>query len=282
MDVLASKIRASRKIAMKADESAVNLSRRLTGRRIRRLCDGIYDELIDTEKYLTAVRSDYPPEIMELNRNAAFIRGLGDPGFKSSVFLFDKEALGTEKGGYFVLFPGANSERRRWSAQSYAGVLDHIFSRTSLSCLVCGSENEKPILDEIISYLKPDNCLRVKDYMGRTTLLELSEVIRKASFLLGNDTGGIHMAVSVGVPSICIAGESHIGRFIPYMPESHTDSPLPVVVHAGMNCKGCVHGKKTFSCLWSVFIKRHFECILRITEQDVISVLDKGGFLENG
>ena len=44
------------------------------------------------------------------------------------------------------------------------------------------------------------------DLTGKTNLLELAAVIAKAEFAVGNDTGPMHLAAALGVPSVVLFG----------------------------------------------------------------------------
>ena len=47
------------------------------------------------------------------------------------------------------------------------------------------------------------------------------------------------MAAAVGVPSVCIVGGGHFGRFMPYDVQPEPDRPLPLVASRAMECFGC-------------------------------------------
>ncbi|MBQ7565076.1 MAG: glycosyltransferase family 9 protein [Lachnospiraceae bacterium] len=291
IDVIAASIPAVRKISIRPDDSKVNLSRALTIRRIRKACDSIYDELIDTGD----------ERLMELDRNAAFIRGLGKKDFRSNVPELkplesealnqdilgldrsdvSKERASTSPNPYYIVFPGASSRNKMWAAENYAEVIGRIYQETGLECVVCGAPGEEWIFEELLRWLqkKGTALIPVDDRIGRTSLLELAELIRGAEFLIGNDTSGIHIAAAVGTKSLCIAGDFVYGRFIPYRIEGKTDRPLPAVVHAGMCCQGCAYHRKTLKCLCLVFAKRQFECISKISAKTVIQALFDNKFI---
>lgn len=271
IDVAAASIPAVRKISIKPDESGVNLSRRITSSRINRAGDGIYDELVDTGN----------AQLTELNRNAAFVRMLGEKEFLSSVSRLPRmtdASFPWNGGSYFIVFPGASSIHKMWPPERYAEVIRRIYARSSLTCLVCGAQNEGWIFDSIKKELE-GTVPEPVNMMGKTTLSELAELVRGAAFLIGNDTSGIHLAASVGTRCVCIAGDFIFGRFIPYQVEEDPGTPLPDVVHAGVKCSGCAYSRKTLRCLLSVFTKKRFECILRISVEDVMKMLEGEGYL---
>ena len=267
MDVVAASIPAKEKISIKPDNSRVNLSRHITLKGINDAGDAVYDSIIDTG-------SD---EMMELNRNAAFIRALGNKGFQSSMPEFPKMVISdgiVPESDYFVIFPGASSRRKSWPAERFAVVLDSVCKDTGMKCLICGAQSEQYLYEKILaaSDTAPD---RTVDYFGRTSLIELMEVIRHAKLLIGNDTSGIHFAAAVGTPCVCIAGDFIYGRFIPYDPEIMAYSPVPVVVHAGKACAGCALSGRTLKCRMAILLKNRFECISDVSIDMVIEAVNK-------
>ena len=267
MDVIAASIPAKEKISTRPDDSRVNLSRRITSARINAAGDAVYDRLIETGR----------GELMELNRNAAFIRALGRSGFRSSMPVFPEQKVNdgiVPDFDYFILFPGASSHRKSWPADRFASVMDEVCAKTHMKCLVCGALAEKHLFDEIMkaSATAPDE---VFDYLGRTTLIELMEVIRHAKLLIGNDTSGIHFAAAAGTRCVCIAGDFVYGRFIPYAPENTGTSPLPRVVHANAGCAGCALSRRTWKCRMTILFRNYFGCILDVSVADVMKAVQE-------
>lgn len=67
---------------------------------------------------------------------------------------------------------------------------------------------------------------------GRTSLRELTALIRRCRLLVGSDSCGVHIACAVGVPNVVVLGGGHFGRFLPY-------SPLTSAVVLPLDCYGC-------------------------------------------
>jgi ADP-heptose:LPS heptosyltransferase len=63
-----------------------------------------------------------------------------------------------------------------------------------MTCVIVGAPGETlPIIAAI-------------DLTGQTTLLELAAIMRKAKIAIGNDTGPMHLAAALGVPSVVLFG----------------------------------------------------------------------------
>src|SRR5581483_2542267 len=54
------------------------------------------------------------------------------------------------------------------------------------------------------------------DLVGATDLLTAAAVLKRAALFIGNDTGLMHMAAAVGVPTLGLFGPSPAARFAPW------------------------------------------------------------------
>lgn len=263
MDLLACHIPAKEKIAFVADESRENLSRFLTFREIRQKLDAVYDKLI-------------PPGeegLMELERNANFIRGLGrvyKVGYPALSVYEVKEGVIPQKP-YVVIFPGASSEKKMWPIERFAEVGEYIILEKNMDIYLCGSGAELHLYQAFVDSMKKDKCKeRVYNCFGKTTLLELAEIIRHAELIISNDTSGIHFAAAVDTKGICILGEFAYGRFLPYCCEQECKDHNPIIVcHAGMPCAGCAHGSITSECKEHLIKTGRHLCIENISVEQI-------------
>jgi ADP-heptose:LPS heptosyltransferase len=267
MDILAYYIPAREKIAFKADESRMNLSRYLAFKWIRRKLDMVYDRLIEPGC----------ERMMELGRNANFIRGLG-VDFKSSypqlpVFSVDKEII-PEKP-YAVIFPGSSSGKKMWPIERYCAVGEYLIMEKGLDLYLCGSKSESYLYNEFVDKVSSEALKqRIHDYFGKTTLIELAEVIRNAEYLVGNDTSGIHFAAAVNTKGVCVFGDFAYGRFLPYECESECMGHEPIIVcHANMECAGCAYGSITKECKANLMKTGRYLCVDKVTVEQVIEVI---------
>ena len=54
------------------------------------------------------------------------------------------------------------------------------------------------------------------DLVGRTDLLTAAAVLRRASLFIGNDTGLMHIAAAVGIPTLGLFGPSPVEQYAPW------------------------------------------------------------------
>ena len=234
MDILACNIPASKKIAFVADDSRMNLSRYITFKKIKKRLDAVYDLLIPSGK----------KRMMELERNAEFVRGLGyefQAGFSELPRLKNISNDIVPQAQYVVIFPGGSAKKKMWPIGRYAQIGEYIVNEKNTDIYLCGSKNEEYLYDDFMKCVSDSSVrARIHNYFGKTSLLELAEVIRNAKLLISNDTSGIHFAAAVDTKGICLYGEFDYGRFLPYKCERDCSQHNPIIIcSAGMDCAGC-------------------------------------------
>lgn len=268
MDMLAKAIKAHTKIGMEADESKTNLSRYISFKSSKSRLDSIYDKRIKTKDGLE----------MELLRNSEFIRGLGMEDFLAGMPVLKEQAVDEKilpDGDYYIIFPGASTQKKMWSIEGFAQVADYVCERTGWTAYLCGSKSEKPLYEAFAAAKKEKT--KSVDYFGSTSLIELAEVIRHARFVISNDTSGIHFAAAVNTPSVCIMGEYNFGRFLPYTYEKEYDVKPAVmyVCHAGMPCSGCAIGNTCAECRKSIMTNGRYLCLNKVSVDAVKDSVEK-------
>ena len=195
---------------------------------LKRISDNWYTRLVHASR----------EPLMELERNAEFLRGLGLPAFRCGIpelRNFFPPSLSTGLPDYYVLFPGVGLPIKQWPAQNFAGLAARIYKDTGWTGIVCGGPGEEGIGDSLLRSTDAP----LENRSGRTSLQELASLIAGARLVVANDTSAIHIAAAVSTPAVCILGGGHYGRFVPYRIEPPTEKPLPVPVVYTMDCYYC-------------------------------------------
>lgn len=203
--------------------------------------------------------------MMEIKRNAEFVRGLGVAGFPAriasltSVAAMPRDSLSDEP--YFIVFPGASWDGKKWPLERYVDLAARIHNQTGWNCVICGGRNEVGAGSELVHRLGGF----AESRAGTTDLAELAESILGAQLLVGNDTGAIHIAAAVGTPAVCVLGGGAFGRFLPYDIDVKDDSVVvPRAVAHEMPCFGC-----NWRCVYSRAVSEPMRCIDSISVESV-------------
>ncbi len=101
---------------------------------------------------------------------------------------------------FVVLIPACSpgAEFKRWPAEYYAELARDLIGQ-GYTCLAVGTRADASIIDSIRALAQ-----QVIDLSGRTDLFQLAAVLRRASFVIGNDTGPTHLAGVLGRPTLAL------------------------------------------------------------------------------
>jgi len=129
---------------------------------------------------------------------------------------------------WIALQPGARWDNKRWPAAFFAEVVQELsphFPRGRFAIL--GGASDRPLASEIAA-AAPGRCL---DLTGQTSLPEMIEWLRRASLLLTNDSGPMHVAAALGKPVVALFGPTEPRRTGPYRQTNHVlqNRQLPCV-----------------------------------------------------
>ncbi len=114
---------------------------------------------------------------------------------------------------YAVLVPGASPHRpeKRWPERKFGGLA----AQLPMPAVVVGGAAEAGLAVVIKTFAG-----KTVDLTGRTDLLELAAVIGGAALAVGNDTGPMHLAAALGVPSLVLfSGASDPALTAPRYPD---------------------------------------------------------------
>ncbi len=180
----------------------------------------------------------------EMQANAHVVRALTGTEYQARIASLPHAVHNASLGGfaqlipaspYVVLFPGASAAGRQWPVQHFVALAQRCIEQSPLKVLVCGGPGDVRVAQEIADAAGAG----VTSLAGKTSLKQLASVIAGAHLLVSNETSAVHMAAAVGVPSVCIVGGGHFGRFLPYDVQPEPNRPIPVVASRAMECFGC-------------------------------------------
>ena len=102
---------------------------------------------------------------------------------------------------FILLAPGASCAARRYDPVRYGSVARLLAAETRLPILLVGSEREQSLVEPI---LVDDHGGAIVSLVGRTSVPELAAVIRRAAFVIANDSGPMHLADAFERPMIIL------------------------------------------------------------------------------
>jgi heptosyltransferase-2 len=147
--------------------------------------------------------------------------------------LQELEAL--KKGGRRLIGvnPGSVWATKRWQAQGFAQVIKLLAARDDCAVVIFGGPDDRPLAAGIKEASQSD-CL---NYAGKLSLRDLPQALAACDVFITNDSGPMHIAVAVGVPTVALfcATTPDLG-FYPY-------SSNAIVLQKDLPCRPCAsHG----------------------------------------
>ena len=136
---------------------------------------------------------------------------------------------GVQEGRPFVAFAvGANWPNKRWPVEHFAALADRLYHAHYVPVLVGGGRLDETLAEDILraSEIPPVNLV------GRTNLKQLAHVFTRAALVLGGDTGPVHLAAGLRVPTVMLMGPTDANRNGPY-------GQIQNAIEVDRPCRGC-------------------------------------------
>lgn len=139
---------------------------------------------------------------------------------------------------------GPLSLERRWPEVSFAKLIRSILSEfPDVTVLLVGAPSDIPAVSKMCSLLGSEDQARLLNVAGKFNLEELCALLTKSELLITNDSGPLHIAEALAVPTI-----SFFGPETPLLYGPTGDAH--VVFYKGIYCSPClnVHNQKKAPC----------------------------------
>ena len=228
----------------------------LTGAPIRRGYDSAAASFLYNE------RVHYDKSKHEVEKLLSFVPK--DEGKRYEIEIFSTELevekvdklLEKRREKVVVVAPGSKWFTKKWPLEYFNRVIKELEKREDTTVVVVGGKEEMffnmPLANTTI------------DLRGKTTLLELAEVIRRADIVLTNDSSPIHIASAFPNVRILALFGPTVEKF-GFFPWSKNSEVFQV---EGLECRPCsIHGGD--SCP-----KKHFKCMLDIKPEMVLERIE--------
>jgi ADP-heptose:LPS heptosyltransferase len=171
---------------------------------------------------------------------------------------------GAEGAPVVLINPNASELRleRRWPTERFAGVISELLqSVPTCRVMLIGAPNERAYAESVFQTVAPQHRSRVRNSAGELSLGGLIALIERSKLLITNDSGPMHIAFSMGTPTV--------GLFGPVEPEHYAfsgDDSRHVILYRRVYCSPCVHHFDVAPC------RGDNVCMKRIGEDEVLDV----------
>lgn len=163
------------------------------------------------DSWYTELKNIPEKNIWEFDRNKSFFEQVLDTKIDLAAPLLEYPTQ--LKEDYMVFFPGAGEKIKQWPKNNFAELASRIVNKHSLKIKICGSSQDFELAESI---LDGKNNNRIENLCGKTSLVELIDIISKCKILITNDSSAFHIGACLKTETICLFMGRHYGRFAPY------------------------------------------------------------------
>lgn len=147
--------------------------------------------------------------VHEAERNLALIRSLGGKVGSTKLEAWTsyddeqwaEEQLRENKAPLVALSPGLPTSNRTWPLERYEELLSRLAKKSGLRAVVLGAGREI----EAGNFLKTRMPEVVLDFCGRTSIRQMTAMLRRCRLYVGRDTSVMHLAAAAGIPIVEIS-----------------------------------------------------------------------------
>ncbi len=171
-----------------------------------------------------------------------------------------KRRLSSLRRPIIGIFDGGSVPHRIWPYDRVLRLIKTLNER-GYSVVVVGGKNELLLSLMIKRELKlPNN--RFLDFIGKTSLLEITAVLSQLDLLISTDSSLLHLAYAVGIKTVALFG--------PGIPEKWAPGGRGhIVIRKNMPCSPCTKFGYTPPCPYA------YRCMKEIKVDDVMDGVEK-------
>ncbi|MFO7986119.1 MAG: lipopolysaccharide heptosyltransferase II [Desulfatiglandaceae bacterium] len=154
------------------------------------------------------------------------------------------------------LAPGAVfGKAKRWGPERFAEIGDRAVENWGASVLIFGSDKERKICQAVMNGMSHT----AVDLCGETALSDAIVLIDQCGFFLSNDSGLMHVAAALGIPTVGIFGSTDPVATGPRGTKS-------VVVRHELSCAPCLKPEcdRNYECMQGITVTKVWEQMERL------------------
>lgn len=168
------------------------------------------------------------------------------------------------RGPLVGINPGATyGSAKRWLPDRFAEVIYRTIRELDGRVVIFGSQAEAEIADEILAETRKLNIgqdeSRILMMSGKTSLRELAALISECDTFVTNDSGPMHMAAALLVPTIAIFGSTNKTATGPFG-KGHR------IISSNLPCSPCMERECP---------EEHLRCMKEITANDIFNAIEE-------
>ena len=161
-----------------------------------------------------------------------------------------------------ALCPGAEfGPAKRWPEKQYAQVAS-VFIDRGWQVALFGSENDREVTKNIVQRVPESQAANCINLAGKTVLSEAIDILSRATAVVSNDSGLMHIAAALNRPMVVVYGSTS-ASFTPPLSDNVN------VAQVDVDCRPCFQRECPLNEQ-----QGRLKCLTQLTAESVISALD--------
>jgi ADP-heptose:LPS heptosyltransferase len=167
---------------------------------------------------------------------------------EEAVAIYLRREFGETTSSYSVIGPGGSAAIKWWQEEKFAVLADTLIEKNGFNVVLCGERNEHRRLQSIACHMRHRAAI-----VSSFSLPQVVSLLRKAVFFVGNESGLLHLAATLGIPAVGILTGGHFSEYFPYGNTKIVTNRLPC-----------------FECNLTCIFERPL-CITEVSVEDVLA-----------
>ena len=154
----------------------------------------------------------------------------------------------------FAIAPAAAyGPAKEWPADNYGALIDLLALREDAEVVLVGASSERAKCEEVAAASKSGAMIAA----GHTNVGELIALLSLCDGFIGNDSGCMHLAGALGIPTVAIFGSTNPSRTGPLGPKTR-------VIYHKLECSPCLARTCRFG---------HYNCLTQIEPAEIADAI---------
>lgn len=155
---------------------------------------------------------------------------------------------------------------RRWPKEYFVALAEGLIGKYSAQIIFIGSQEDLPYVENTIALLSPKGKTSVHNFAGKLSLAQLAYLSGRSKLFISNDSGPLHLASYLGIPTISFFGPE---TPVIYGPVGEFDT----IFYCDLDCSPCVRIKK----YKSADCRNNQRCLKAIKPEEVLDEIGRKG-----
>ncbi|MFH1824880.1 MAG: glycosyltransferase family 9 protein [Candidatus Firestonebacteria bacterium] len=151
--------------------------------------------------------------------------------------------------------PGGYYPSQRWDTDKTVDLLKEILVLYKVDIKVIGGINDQKLVESIIANVKDEKVQAVY-----SSIKELVNILSESKLLICNNSGPLHLASALGIPTISTMGPTDPVLWWPYGDKN-------TVIRKNLDCSPCSLGKcATNECMHLITVEEMFDAVKKVLD----------------